>query len=396
MRKRSFITGCAGFIGSHLAERLLEAGHEVVGLDDLSTGSARNVVDLLSHPRFRFVRGSILDRDLVDQLAAQSDRIFHFAAAVGVHTIVNDPVESLRTNLSGTECVLDAALRHDSRVLIASTSEVYGKNDGQALDEGADRIMGSALKSRWSYAAAKALDEMIAHTYWRTRGLRAVIVRPFNTVGPRQTGRYGMVVPRFVEQALAGNAITVCGDGQQSRCFLHVGDLVSVLVELLEHPPAWGEVFNVGGEEEITINDLASMVVRLTGSSSPIVHLTQEQLYGEGFEDMRRRVPNTTKVRSHVEFAQSLSIEQIVRTVIDDRRTNAMMTTLRSPSVVNAPNGVDALNGANEPYGANGNNGDNGHNERELVLSTPISAVPESLVAEPADGRDGDCQEGNT
>ena len=337
---RALVTGAAGFIGSHLCEDLLEAGHEVVGIDDLSTGSPHNLVDLLARPGFRFVRGTIMDRDLIDELVGDTDHVFHLAAAVGVHTIVDDPLASLRTNLAGTESVLDAAVRHDSRVLIASTSEVYGKNDSGPLDEDADRIMGSALKSRWSYASAKALDEMIAHTYWRMHGLRVVIIRPFNTVGPRQTGRYGMVVPRFVEQALAGEPLTVSGDGQQSRCFLHVSDLVPALVALIDHPRAYGEVFNLGGDQEITVGDLADLVIELTGSSSSVMHMPAEQMYGPGFEDMRRRVPNTEKAARYVGFRSRMTIDDIVRSVIDERRAAVSRPSEGPrPALTGSPNG---------------------------------------------------------
>jgi UDP-glucose 4-epimerase len=319
---RTLVTGAAGFIGSHLAETLLAQGHEVVGLDDLSTGSAGNLLGLLAHPQFRFVRGSILDQALVGELMAGTGRVFHLAAAVGVHTIVDDPIRSLRTNLQGTESVLHAALEHDSRVLIASTSEVYGKNASGPLGEDADRIMGSAVKCRWSYASAKALDEMVAHTYWRNHGLRVVIIRPFNTVGPRQVGRYGMVVPRFVQQALAGEPITVCGDGQQSRCFLHVKDLVPALIELIDHPRAYGEVFNLGGDREVTIQDLAELIIELTGSSSTIEYVTPEQMYGVGFEDMRRRVPDIQKVNRFIGFRSRFTLEEIIRSVIEDHSTS--------------------------------------------------------------------------
>jgi UDP-glucose 4-epimerase len=333
---RALVTGAAGFIGSHLSEELLEAGHEVVGLDDLSTGCAHNLVHLLDHPGFEFLRGTILDRDLVDELTARTDRVFHLAAAVGVHTIVDDPLASLRTNLAGTESVLDAALRHDRRVLITSTSEIYGKNDTGALEETADRILGSPLKCRWSYASAKALDEMIAHTYWNTHGLRVVTVRPFNTVGPRQTGRYGMVVPRFVDQALAGEPLTISGDGDQSRCFLHVSDLVPALIGLLEHPRAYGEVFNLGGDQETTIGDLAALVLDLTGSSSPLMHVPCEELYGPGFEDMRRRIPDTTKAHRFIGFAPTMTVEQIVASVVAERIGSAPVRG-RSSTPAEAP-----------------------------------------------------------
>ena len=317
---RVLVTGAAGFIGSHLSENLLAAGHDVLGLDDVSTGSAHNIVHLLSHPNFTFVRGSVLDRDLVTDLAQDRTHIFHLAAAVGVHTIVDDPLTSLRTNMSGTEFVLEAALRFDARVLITSTSEVYGKNDSGPLHEDADRILGSALKSRWSYASAKALDELIAYTYWRDHGLRAVIVRLFNTVGPRQTGRYGMVVPRFVEQALAGDDLTVVGSGDQRRCFCHVADIVPALAQLIDNPRVYGEVFNLGNPQETTIEALANLVVEMTGSSSAVEHVPAERVYGPGFEDMQRRVPDITKARTLIGFEPQRQLSDIIDDVIDERR----------------------------------------------------------------------------
>lgn len=369
---RALVTGAAGFIGSHLTERLLRGGHQVVGLDDLSTGSAHNVVDFLSNPDFELIRGSVLNRSLVDDLARSTDRIFHLAAAVGVHTIVDNPIGSLRTNLAGAESVLDAALEHDRRILIASTSEVYGKNQSGPLDETADRIMGSALVSRWSYATAKALDEMIAHTYWRNHGLRVVIIRPFNTIGPRQVGRYGMVVPRFVEQALADRPITVCGDGEQRRCFLHVSDLVPALIDLLDHPQAYGEVFNLGGVDEVTINDLASLIVRMTGSASEIVSVSADDLYGPGFEDMRRRVPDTSKARRFIGFRPERSLEQIVESVIDERRTNATIDAARGAGSIN----LISLTGLDRPERKNGS----------PTPTSPDGDVPREPVGA---GRDG-------
>jgi UDP-glucose 4-epimerase len=317
---RIFITGGAGFVGSTLTERLVRSGDEVIVLDDLSTG-ARSNLDGVDPSALTFVEGSILDRELVDELVQGCDRVFHLAAAVGVHNIVNEPLRSLRTNLQGTENVLDACAEARIRVLIASTSEIYGKNDADSLDEEADRIYGSPLRTRWSYAEAKALDEMVAHVYAGQFGLEVVIVRPFNTVGPRQTGRYGMVLPAFVDQALANEPLTVYGDGLQSRCFLHVDDLIEGMVRLLEHPLAVGEPFNLGGPEEITIEGLAKRVIELAGSSSEITHVPYNKAYGEGFEEMLRRVPDTTKARNLVGWEPSYRLDEIIQSVIDHRRS---------------------------------------------------------------------------
>ena len=292
---RYLITGGAGFIGSHLTEHLLERGHEVVALDNLSTGTLDNLAGVRDHPGFRFVRGSVTDPAAVEACMAGIDAIFHLAAAVGVFTILDKTMESLRTNLHGTETMLDAALQHDVPILVASTSEIYGKNTADGLTEEADRIIGSPLKNRWSYAEAKALDETFAYLYAVEHGLRTVIVRPFNTVGPRQTGRYGMVIPRFVKQALAGEPITVFGDGQQTRCFCHVHDVVPALVALLSDETAYGKVFNLGSTEQTTIAQLAERVISATGSTSTIAKVPYEEAYGDGYEDMQRRIPDCTK-----------------------------------------------------------------------------------------------------
>lgn len=309
---RAFVTGGAGFIGSHLSEALLRAGHEVTVLDDLSTGSPLNIVGLLDHPGFRFVRGSILDEDTVDGLVAWSDRVFHLAAAVGVHTIVDDPIRSLRTNLEGAEHVLSATRRHDRRVLMASTSEVYGKNTADALAEDADRIMGSPLRSRWSYAEAKALDELVASTYARRDGLRVVIARLFNTVGPRQSGRYGMVVPRLIGQALRGAPLSVHGDGRQTRCFCHVADIVPALVQLIDTPAAYGSAVNLGNPSEISIRSLAERIIARTGSPSGVELTPYDDVYGEGYEDMRRRVPDIRRAHELIGFVPTRTLDDVI------------------------------------------------------------------------------------
>jgi len=292
---RTLVTGGAGFIGSHLVERLTRDGHEVVVLDDLSTGSLDNLEHVDRH-HLRVVVGSITDTALVDELVADVQEVYHLAAAVGVLTIQQKTLESLQTNLHGTEVVVEAASRHGVRLLLASTSEVYGKNTRVGLREHDDRILGSPQKSRWSYAEAKALDETLVALHVQHRHLRAVTVRLFNTVGPRQTGRYGMVVPRFVAQALAGTDLTVHGTGEQTRCFCHVEDVVPALVRLMATPAALGQVVNIGNPEQVSVNELARRVIERTGSRSGVVHLDYESVYGTGYEDMERRVPDCDRV----------------------------------------------------------------------------------------------------
>ncbi|MET9258787.1 NAD-dependent epimerase/dehydratase family protein [Amycolatopsis sp. NPDC004079] len=318
---RYLITGGAGFIGSHLTEHLLARGDEVVALDNLSTGTLDNLTGFAGHPGFRFVRGSITDPNAVESCMAGIDAIFHLAAAVGVFTILDKTMDSLRTNLHGTENMLDAALRHDVPILVASTSEIYGKNTADGLREDDDRIIGSPLKNRWSYAEAKALDETFAHLYAVEHGLRTVIVRPFNTVGPRQTGRYGMVIPRFVTQALAGEPITVFGDGQQTRCFCHVQDVVPALADLLADESAYGKVFNLGSNEQTTISQLAERVIGATGSSSTITKVPYEEAYGDGYEDMQRRIPDCTRAYNQIGFVPTRSLDDIIEAVVADRRS---------------------------------------------------------------------------
>ena len=317
---RALITGGAGFIGSHLADHLLSRGDHVIAIDNLSTGRHENVEHLLGRPDFEFVLGSILNADLVDDLVARSDAIFHLAAAVGVELIVQRPLESLTTNIRGSEIVLEKAHKYGSRVLVTSTSEIYGKNTSDRLTEDDDRILGSPLKSRWSYSEAKAIDEILAYTYWKEKGLRSVIVRLFNTVGPRQTGFYGMVIPRFVHQAIRGEPVTVFGDGTQTRCFCSVGDVVPALVTLIEHPEAYGRVFNIGGTEEISIAELARKVVDLVGSDSKLRFVAYEDAYEEGFEDMQRRVPDTTRVRQLIGFEPTATLDEVIVMVAKEQR----------------------------------------------------------------------------
>ena len=317
---RALITGGAGFIGSHLADYLLDRGDQVVLLDDLSTGRLANISHLNGRADAEFVLGSILNADLVDDVVSRVDTIFHLAAAVGVNLIVEKPLESLMTNIRGTETVVEQAYKHGKRILVMSTSEIYGKNTSDSLSEGDDRILGSPLKSRWSYSEAKAIDEILAYTYWREKGLETVIIRLFNTVGPRQTGSYGMVVPRFVGQALRNEPLTIFGDGTQTRCFCHVSDVVKGLVALSEHPEAFGRVFNLGGGEEVSIKELAERVIELAGSQRSLEFLPYDVAYEAGFEDMERRVPDTERARQLVGFEPSTSLDDIVRSVIEDQQ----------------------------------------------------------------------------
>lgn len=318
---KAVITGGAGFIGSHLSDHLVAQGHEVIVLDDLSTGSLSNVSQLQNSPAFRFVQGDILDRDLVDELVAEADTVFHLAAAVGVYNIVDKPLQSLRTNLHGTETVVEAAVRHRVPYMVASTSEVYGKNDANGLKENDDRIYGSPIKSRWSYAAAKGLDELVAHVYGKESGVPCVITRFFNVVGPRQTGQYGMVVPRFVDQALDDAPITVYGTGTQRRCFGSVFDVVPTLTRLLETPEAYNQAVNLGGHEEVSIKGLADRVVELTGSRSEITYLDYEQAYGEGYEDMQRRYPDTSLAARLIGYEPTRDLNTIIGSIVEHRRS---------------------------------------------------------------------------
>ncbi|MDI6606484.1 MAG: GDP-mannose 4,6-dehydratase [Candidatus Omnitrophota bacterium] len=310
------VTGGAGFIGSHLTEELLKQKHQLIALDNLSTGRYENIEGLLKMSNFEFVEGDILDATLVDKLVEKIDAIFHLAAAVGVDLIVKKPLQSLTTNIKGSEIVLEAALRYRKKILIASTSEIYGKNVNGPLKETDDRILGSPLKTRWSYSTAKAVDEMLAYLYFKEKKLPAIIVRLFNTVGPRQTGAYGMVLPRFVEQALSNKPITVYGTGKQSRCFLHVTDAVRALIGLIEEPRAVGEVFNIGSQEEINIEQLAKEIIKSVESKSEIVYIPYEKAYEEGFEDMQRRVPDIAKINKLIGFRPTFTLSEIVKDIV--------------------------------------------------------------------------------
>ena len=306
------VTGGAGFIGSHLCDALLERGDSVVVLDNLSTGNRKNIEHLVGNPSFELIEGSILDVEVVDNAVASVDHVLHLAAAVGVFTIVDKPLESLTTNLRGTENILEAAHKHHKEVLIASSSEIYGKNSSGALNEESDRIVGSPLKSRWSYSEAKAIDESMAFFYYQEKKLAIRIVRFFNTVGPRQVGHYGMVVPRFVSAALKNEPLTVYGTGSQSRCFCHVKDAVAGVLAVVDSNATLGEVFNIGNDEEITIEDLAHEVIELTGSTSAIEKVLYEKAYAPGFEDMQRRIPDIGKIKRVVGWAPKLSLDSII------------------------------------------------------------------------------------
>ncbi len=314
---RVLITGGAGFIGSHLAEAYLNRGDEVFIIDDLSTGTIENIQHLKPNPRFHYTIDSVHNQPLTAELVDQCDVVFHLAAAVGVKLIVESPVRTIETNVRGTEVVLAVANKKKKKVLVASTSEVYGLSTDVPFREDGNLVMGATTKGRWSYACSKAIDEFLALAYWRERKLPTIVVRLFNTVGPRQTGQYGMVIPTFVKQALAGRPITVYGDGKQRRCFGYVGDVVEALVKLMDHPDAVGQVFNVGSNEEITILDLARQVKEMTKSESDIVFMPYDEAYEEGFEDMPRRIPDTTKVKNLIDFRPQMPLEGILERVIE-------------------------------------------------------------------------------
>ena len=313
---KALITGGAGFIGSHLAEALIAQGHDVTVIDDLSTGQVKNLAAVADSPRLRTHWASIVEEERLPEFVDESDVVYHLAAAVGVRLILERPVETIETNILGTDRVLRCAAKGGKRVVIASTSEVYGKNENAPFKEDDDCVLGPTVKSRWSYACSKAIDEFLALAYVRSAGLPAVVVRYFNTIGPRQVGRYGMLVPRFVRQALKGEPITVYGDGEQSRSFTDVSDTVRATMALSMSAAAIGSVFNIGNGHEITVNDLAARVKTLTGSTSPIVHVPYEQAYEQGFEDTRRRVPDISKLRATIDFTPKFDLDSSLRKVI--------------------------------------------------------------------------------
>ncbi len=319
---KALLTGGAGFIGSHLAERLLADGHEVMVLDNLSTGSIDNISHLKGTRGFSYTIDSVTNEPLLAELIDASDVVFHLAAAVGVKLIVEQPVHTIETNVHGTEVVLKHANKKKKLVFIASTSEVYGKSVDVPFREGADLVLGATIKHRWAYACSKMIDEFLALAYWKEKKLPVVVVRFFNTVGPRQTGQYGMVLPTFVRQALLGHPITVFGDGTQSRSFTYVGDVVEALVALAQEPRAVGQVFNIGNSGEVTIADLAERVKAMTGSQSPIHYVPYDEAYEAGFEDMPRRVPDISKIRELIGYEPKLGLDDMIRRVIDHFRGN--------------------------------------------------------------------------
>ncbi len=318
---RVLLTGGAGFVGSHLAELLLGQGHEVTVVDDLSTGAMDNIAHLKGRPGFDYVIDTIMNEPLTAELIDRADIVFHLAAAVGVKLIVEAPVRTIETNVHGTEVVLKHASKKGKLVVIFSTSEVYGKSAAVPFSEDTDLVMGPTFKHRWAYACSKAIDEFLALAYHRERDLPVIVVRLFNTVGPRQTGRYGMVIPTFVQQALTGQPITVHGDGQQTRSFTYVGDVVGALARLMEAPGAIGQVFNIGNPEEISILALAERIKAMTGSSSEIVLIPYDEAYEAGFEDMPRRVPALEKIHALIGYEPTVALDGILERVIEHRRS---------------------------------------------------------------------------
>jgi len=315
-RARALITGGAGFIGSHLAERLLADGEEVTIIDDLSTGSFENIAHLEQHPNFRYIIDTILNEQAMGDLIDESDTVYHLAAAVGVAYVIENILKSIQINIRGTEIVFEQANRGKKKVILFSTSEIYGKSNSLPFREDQDRLMGSPTVNRWSYAATKVVDEILALAYHREKKVPVVVVRCFNTCGPRQTGQYGMVLPRFVKQALLGVPITVYGDGKQSRCFSSVQDVVEGVVRLARSEKAVGRIFNIGSDHEITIEDLAARVRELAGSSSPIEYVPYERAYEQGFEDMQRRVPDLTRIHEAVGFEPKVALDELIQSVI--------------------------------------------------------------------------------
>jgi len=329
---RYLITGGAGFIGSHLAEELLRRENQVLVIYDLSTGSIDNIQHLRGCPEFRYVVESIMNRQLLAEVVDQCDVIFHLAAAVGVRLIVESPVRTIETNVRATELVLELAAKKRKKVLLTSTSEVYGKSQKLPFTEEDDLLIGPPHKGRWSYACSKGIDEFLALAYWREKMLPTVVVRLFNTIGPRQTGHYGMVVPTFVRQALAGEPVTVFGDGLQSRCFGWVGDVVNTIIALVEHPEAVGEVINIGNDEEVTVLELAQRVKDIARSDSPIHFLPYDQAYEAGFEDMHRRIPSLERIRKLIGYQPTKTLDQMLEAIIKERETWIRPADVRTPA----------------------------------------------------------------
>ncbi|MDD3626066.1 MAG: GDP-mannose 4,6-dehydratase [bacterium] len=313
---RILVTGGAGFIGSHLCELLLKQGNEVEVIDDLSTGSLDNISTIQQNPKFKFHLETIINEGFLDHIVRDVDQIYHLAAAVGVSYIIDNPLKSIQINVRGTENVLEAAHKYNKKVLITSTSEIYGKNENVPLSEEMDRVLGSTTKRRWSYSNTKALDEFLALAYHSEKKLPVVIVRLFNTVGPKQTGQYGMVIPRFINQALHDKSITIFGDGEQTRCFCHVNDVVNALSTLMTTPAAEGEIFNIGSTEEISIKKLAELIIKLTNSKSQITYISYDEAYEKHFEDMRRRLPDIGKINKLIGFEYKKNIQEIIKDII--------------------------------------------------------------------------------
>jgi UDP-glucose 4-epimerase len=322
-KQKVLITGGAGFIGSHLAEALLAAGHDVTAIDDLSTGSMDNIRAILDNPGFHFVYDTVRNTEMMHVLVEKCDVVYHLAAAVGVQLIVDDPVHTIETNIHGSEVVLNIANKFRKKILIASTSEVYGKSDRVPFREDDDTVMGSTKFSRWAYACSKAIDEFLGMAYYEQYGLPVVVARFFNTVGPRQTGRYGMVIPRFVERALKNEPLLVYGTGKQSRCFGYVGDVVAAAVALMASPDAAGRVYNVGSTEEISMEDLAKKIIAATGSKSEIRYISYEEAYGKPVDDMMRRTPCLDRLEAAIGFRPTTSLETILTRVIEDKKSNS-------------------------------------------------------------------------
>lgn len=320
MKEKILITGGAGFIGSHLSELLLSKGYSVVALDDLSTGQLSNIQHLIPNPNFQFVRETILNTQILDRITSESQIVIHLAAAVGVKLIIENPVHTITTNIIGSEVVLSTANRYGCKVLIASSSEVYGKGVSVPFHEGDDCLVGPTTHNRWAYATSKAVDEFLGFAYFQQYNLPVVIMRFFNTVGARQTGRYGMVVPRFVRQALAGEPLTVYGDGNQSRCFADVSDVTNAILLLMKHPNAVGDVFNIGNTDEISILDLAHKIIKMINSTSEIQFIPYDQAYSPGFEDMTRRVPSIEKLSSLVNYSPKCTLDDTLKRVIEYER----------------------------------------------------------------------------
>lgn len=320
---RVLITGGAGFVGSHLTDHLLAQGAEIWAVDNLSTGSIENIEHLKGNPRYHYQVEDIMNAPVMAELVDRCDVIFHLAAAVGVRLIVESPVRTIETNIAGTETILSLAEKKKKMVVIASTSEVYGKSTKVPFCEDDDLVIGPTVKGRWSYACSKAIDEFLALAYWKEKKVPVIIVRLFNTVGPRQTGRYGMVLPNFVRQALGNEPLTIYGTGKQSRCFGYVGDVVEALAKLVRQEKAVGEVFNIGSDEEVTIEELARRVIQLTGSSSSLVYVPYEKAYEEGFEDMLRRVPSLNKIGALIGYRPKTSLDQIIEKVIEFQKAMA-------------------------------------------------------------------------